>query len=419
MSDNSLDAWTHLSHWRSVRATRSRVIRASTSTLSSALPKSFVNYLFEKYVGANNRVNLFSSFIEASLTLIKKDGFLSQIIPTSLSSQSSYKEIRKIILTEGSLINMVRLPSETFGEHVGDVKVDTMIIILGKGKQLSNSTEIIAYGTYKRIDAISKDTADSYQNINPDDWLNFDEFKFSFNLNDKNLMILEKCKEDSVLLETCADFSLGLTPYDKYRGHTEEQIKNQVFHSNHKKDSTFKPLLMGNDVHHYNVVWNGETWISYGDWLGASRQKKFFTEKRIIVKQIIDWSSKRIWAALTEEELYNTQNAFAIIPHEGYLFEYILALLNSNLMSYYHKKMFVDEYKSRFQKILIKECKLFPIKKISLKNQEIFRTHVKKIIDIKSKNPEADTKSIEDEIDGMIYQIYGLTEVEIEIVKGN
>jgi len=66
---------------------------------------------------------------------------------------------------------------------------------------------------------------------------------------------------------------------------------------------------------------------------------------------------------LAEEELYNTQNAFNLIANEGYAIEYLLASINSKLMTYYHKKKFLEEYKDRFQKILIKDCKEFPIKK--------------------------------------------------------
>ena len=34
----------------------------------------------------------------------------------------------------------------------------------------------------------------------------------------------------------------------------------------------------------------------------------------------------RIWASLTDEELYNTQNAFNLLPKPGYTAEYILHL---------------------------------------------------------------------------------------------
>jgi TaqI-like C-terminal specificity domain len=99
------------------------------------------------------------------------------------------------------------------------------------------------------------------------------------------------------------------------------------------------------------------------------REKKFFTEKRILVKQIIDWSDKRIWAALTNEELYNTQNAFNLIAKPGFQPEYLIAIINSKLMSFYLRKKFLEEYKDRFQKILIKDCKEFPIR-ITGKNEQ-------------------------------------------------
>jgi len=173
-------------------------------------------------------------------------------------------------------------------------------------------------------------------------------------------------------LSNCADFCLGLTPYDKYKGHTPEQIENRVYHANFKKDDTFKKLLAGNDVTRYNIEWNGYEWISYGKWLGAPRDEKFFKEKRILVKQIIDWTAKRIWASMTTEELYNAQNAFNLIAKENFQTEYLLAIINSNLMAFYHKKKFLEEYKDRFQKILIKDCKYFPIRVLEIEKQQSF-----------------------------------------------
>lgn len=137
--------------------------------------------------------------------------------------------------------------------------------------------------------------------------------------------------------------------------------------------------MAGNDVRRYDVSWNGEEWLSYGNWLGAPRDKKFFTEKRILIKQIIDWTSKRIWCALTEEELYNTQNAFNIIPHKDYFPEYIIAILNSRLITFYHRNKYLEEFKDRFQKILIKDCKDFPIKPASNEIQSAYLPLVSRI----------------------------------------
>jgi hypothetical protein len=127
--------------------------------------------------------------------------------------------------------------------------------------------------------------------------------------------------------------------------------------------------LAGNDVTRYGVRWNGEEWISYGPWLGAPREQRFFTERRILVKQIIDWTTKRIWAAITDEELYNTQNAFNLLAKNGWQLEYLLGVLNSRLMTFYHQKKFLDEFKMRFQKILIKDCRRFPIRVINFSDK--------------------------------------------------
>ena len=112
----------------------------------------------------------------------------------------------------------------------------------------------------------------------------------------------------------------------------------------------------------------------------GSQRTKIFQSKRILVKQIIDWTDKRICATITSEELYNTQNAFNLIAKDGFIPEYLIALLNSKLISFYHRKKFLEEYKDRFQKILIKDAKEFPIKQLPNTEQKQFVDAVKKIV---------------------------------------
>lgn len=350
-----------------------------------ALQKNVVDFIYEFFKTANNRINLFSVFIERSINVLNERGFFSFIIPSSLLTQESYKDIRKEIVYSTQLNSIVRLPNESFGGAAGEVKVDTILLTFQKNRIANNKTEIIVYKGFDRINDIERLNADYNFYIDQNDWRKDEDFLFRINVNDSTIKLLKKIEKDTIKLLDCAEFCLGLTPYDKYKGHTKEQIAHRVFHANYKKDETFKKLLAGNDVTRYNVKWNSEEWISYGKWLGAPRHKRFFTEKRILVKQIIDWSAKRIWAALTDEELYNTQNAFNIIAKKDFLNEYLIALLNSQLLTFYHRKKFLEEYKDRFQKILIKDCKELPIKNISIKEQEIFYTSVNIML---SKNKE-------------------------------
>jgi len=399
------------------------------------LPNVEVSYLFDHYKTANNRINLFAAFVEKSLTLLRRSQFtFSMIIPTAIVAQESYKTLRESILDDAHIDQIVRLPNEAFGAHIGDVKVDTVIVVLTNILKDSKKTEIISYSGYQRISEINASLAHVHAFVDQDDWKNRQDSVWTFNTGEDDQAILKKCEVDTMALEECAEFCLGLTPYDKYKGHTPKQIENKVFHANYQKDKTFKKLLNGNDVIRYWVEWNGESWISYGPWLGAPREQRFFTSKRILVKQIIDWTSKRIWAALTDEELYNAQNAFNLLAKNGWEIEYLLGILNSRLMSYYHRKRFLDEFKMRFQKILIKDAKRLPIKIINGQNIQAVKLRdelvasVKLIISIHkdlSKTREAQEKTVlerqligvDRKIDGLVYQLYGLDESKIAIVE--
>jgi hypothetical protein len=184
-------------------------------------------------------------------------------------------------------------------------------------------------------------------------------------LKDGNDDLLKRIETVSQPLEKLCEFCLGLTPYDKYSGHTEEEIKGRVFHAKSKLNSNYRKLLISGDVKRFVVEWNGEEWIKYGDWLAAPRERRFFTEERILVQQIIDWSSLRIQAGWTEQELYNSQNQFNLLAKPRTNLKFVLAVLNSKLISCYHRRAFLDVALQRFQKVLIKDAKTFPIRRIA------------------------------------------------------
>jgi len=398
-------------------------------------PAQELSYIFKSYECASNRVNLFATFMERSFSLLKKSaGYFSMIVPTAILAQTSYTDLRKKILYETALIDLVRLPNESFGSVAGEVKVDTVIVAWSFPHKTKVQTNLLAYRGYERISSISPSTAHIHGKLSMNNMAKAPDYVWPVNTTDFHKAILDKIEDKGVPLASLVDFCLGLTPYDKYKGHTQKQIKEKAFHADHKKDLTYKKLLKGNDVRRYQVSWNGEEWISYGDWLGAPREERFFTEKRIIVKQIIDWSSLRIWAALTSDALYNTQNAFNMLSIDETSLEYILGLLNSKLVNFYHRKRFLDEFKMRFQKILIRDCKRFPIRSINFKDpidvarHDLIVSVVNQMLELRkkideSKIPQAkemlkrQIESADRQIDQLVYKLYGLNDDEIKVVE--
>ncbi len=60
----------------------------------------------------------------------------------------------------------------------------------------------------------------------------------------------------------------------------------------------------------------------------------------------------------------------------------------------------------------------FPLpKQINNQTQEKIETLVNQILIKKSENSKADTTALEAQIDQMVYELYGLTEEEIEIIE--
>jgi hypothetical protein len=62
--------------------------------------------------------------------------------------------------------------------------------------------------------------------------------------------------------------------------------------------------------------------------------------------------------------------------------------------------------------------KSLPIAKANLEHQHTMESLVDRIRAAKRANPQEDTTRWEEEIDQLVYQLYGLTEDEIKIVEG-
>lgn len=315
-----------------------------------------VDYYFDKYSGSENRINVFATFIEKSVLLLNKSGLLGFITPSSYLTQSSYKNLRIFLYDTGSLYEIVRLPDKVFKKVIAE----TVISLFSKKNQKQCLVKI--FDANQNINSIKDEK--TLRLFDNDIWGNNENKVIDIFTNDCERKIISKIAHNSVELNKICDFSLGITPYDKYRGHSQAEIKNRVFHSTKKINKYYKPLLAGSNIKRYSVKWDNKEYIKYGNWLGAPRDKKFFVDSRILVRQIISGNPLRIYAGFTTEEFYNTQSIFNIIlkPESDISIIYLLAIINSKLMTFYHRKKFLDEAKNVFQKILIQDAKQFPIK---------------------------------------------------------
>ncbi|MFL0168137.1 Eco57I restriction-modification methylase domain-containing protein [Candidatus Clostridium helianthi] len=342
-------------------------------------------------------------FIYKGMEMLKISGYISYIIPNTILSNLHAEKLRKDLVHTWQ-INFIDNLSEI--DVFESAKVRTCILALknyfSDNYKVKFSNPIINSGVYSVLNKKEIEKSSLIKNSN--NWLNI------FYKDEKTINLVNKLKENSIQLGIISEISQGLIPYDKYRGHSEETIKNRIWHSSCKKDETFKKELQGKDIERYKLHWNGQTWISYGEWLAAPRKKEFFTYKRILVREI---TNPRILATIVDEEYYNTPSIINIINIKNVDYKYILGLLNSKLMSYYHINTSPKANKGLFPKILVNDIRNLPIK---LTDDNRMKQIVKLVDNILDKEID-DIKSIEKCIDDMVYTIYELSDVEIQEIE--
>jgi len=324
----------------------------------------------EKFDSLTPDYEIYYYFVTLGMKLLSQNGFLSYIIPNTFLSNHFAKKYRQNILNNyqvGMLTDLSEL------EIFDDASVRNCIVSL-KNSQENEATKFSIYS--KSDNQINTDKYLEKAQLENEigNWLTL------FTVSKKMSGIIKKIRNSKFEINDICEVSQGLIPYDKYRGHDEKTIKNRIWHSNKQKDETYKKELKGGDIKKYSVSWNGKLWISYGDWLAAPREKKYFTEARILIREIAKYT---LLATYTDIEYYNTPSIINIIQaNKDYSLKYVLAILNSKLIGWYHYNTSPKAKKGLFPKILVKDVRNIPIPQASEKEQSKFVKLVDEIMNL-------------------------------------
>lgn len=336
-------------------------------------------------------------FIELGELIIKENGMLSFIIPNMFMANINAKRFREYLLTKWKINRIDNFSDDSIFESAN---VRNCIIYLNKSNPYGERSLFTKMSYQNKLTIIKKDiykVIDLKEKI--DNWLNIlDE-------NKEIVKIIKKIKTNTIPFSEISDVCQGLIPYDKYRGHTEFQIKNKVWNAEYQKDETYKKELRGKDVVRYSLKWNGVDWISYGNWLAAPRKKDYFIKERILIREI---TNPRILATISNEEYYNTPSIINCIDFNVDI-NYILGIINSKLMTFYHFNSSPKAKKGMFPKILVADVKKIPIKV----NQEYMNT----LSDLVKKQLISYDEKIDVQVDELVYKIYNLNSEEIKIIE--
>lgn len=310
-------------------------------------------YIRTKYKTAQYQLDLYILFIEKSVNIVLDKGLISFITPNSWLKNLMMSECRKYLL-DNTFSLMI---SQNLPDVFVDASVDSSIFVLTKEKFLYNGTEVY---DFRNNEFVFK------HSIQQENFKKNEKQIFSVELNNLLQSIIDVIRIDTIEIGNIFDVTRGVNPYDIYTGQSKEIIDSKTFHSNNKKDSTFVPELRGKHVSRYNYLWDKEHYISYGDWLAAPRNPKYFRGERIMFREII--GENFVCTYIDEDFIIDRSLYIALHQGEDYECKFALTILASKLIAFYFR--FVNnEFDTLFPKIRVAEFKKLPIKKTSKEHQ--------------------------------------------------
>ncbi|SFF19494.1 DUF7149 domain-containing protein [Thermoflexibacter ruber] len=351
-------------------------------------------------------------FINKGHHILKQNGIISYIIPNTILF-NVFAQSYRLSLFDNWTINEI-LDCTNFNIFE-DATVRNIIFQFIKSDSKKNT---LGYKNTANIEnfenliscktlTISKEIAVS----------NIQNWGLVFKLDRETLNVVEKIRsEKKPLIELFPETSQGLIAYDKYQGQNAEIIKNRAYHHFSNPNNKFKRWLYGGDITRYSVKWNGKEFIDYCDGIANPREPKYFKGKRLLIREI---TNPRIFSAITTEELYNDPAIIIVKENpKSYPIECLLGIFNSKLATFYHFNSSPKATKGAFPKILVYDVNNFPLPKtIDKVTQEKIENLVNQILTKKAEDNSNDTADLENQIDQLVYELYGLTEAEIKMIE--
>ncbi len=309
-------------------------------------------YITNTYKSYRYKFESYIYFIEKALALVKENGIIEFITPQLWLSLDEACNIRDIVLQNN--LQTIRFYGE---DAFPDAVVNTCSFKIKKG--------------IPQDDLVVCDIDDKIQTLSKKDIVEEQSLKINYRLDNDRSKILKKIRSNNDKLSDFGTVIQGITPYDKARGQSQEIIKNRAYHHTDKVDDTCGKWLDGQDISRYSVGWGG-TWLSYGEWLAAPREKFYFEGPRILFREI-PGQGKRLQAVFYDNVAYygHSISPFKMKENDDILLKALLVCINSKLLSWYGALVLPNLAKDVFPKVNPKDIAQLPISSVLSNNREV------------------------------------------------
>jgi hypothetical protein len=398
---------------------------------------SMKSYLNDNYAGIQQKMfDSFLFFISLSEKILKENGDTSYIVPNNLIYQMTFENARRFMLDKFVFRKAINMGDKVFLD--ADVPTCLYTAIKGNDKNYKfNYADLRNVQDKKELLHL-----DSYEQIEKANIL--ETFALVFGVKDDNFKLLKKIGEGTTKLSELvenASYGIGSGGDKIFRLPAEEcktlKLEKEILHNVYSGSniqryyvkyedekiiyttkevdiSKFPNILKHLTPHKVKLSTKRETKNGTLPWwcLHWPRNKDLYKGEKIVLRQTGD----RITAAL-DLDSYFVMDSVMVLKLKSdskYDSKYILALLNSKLFGFVYENIAMEKGRT-FAQVKPQNIKQLPIKSADSKK-------VKKLVELVDKirgKIGEDITSIENEINSIVYDIYGLNENDIKIIESN
>lgn len=388
------------------------------------------NYEEMQYQVFSKSGDLYCLFFELGIKLLKKDGNLN-LITSNKWLRSSYGSKLRNYLLNYSKINFLDLGAGIFETATVDTAITFIIKNISNNKSYFGkkySGKDLFFNNYLKIDLkkdeiwevydeslnIIKDKIEKYPKL-----LNYDvELYYGILTGANKVFILDEIKKEE-LLKLDSETKNFIKPIlrgkdiEKYKANFQGYYLLNLHNGIPNKSN---PVTLDKESKLYKYLESyGEEFINRGEkgknWynLRSCNYIDIYEKVKIIYSDIVQNSGKFY---LDSENYYTNDTAFLIYHQDVDFLKYLVGILNTDIVHriylLYYSGGKLGDKGLRYKKEFISKIP------IPSKNKLIIKL-VEEIIELKKLNK--DTQDLEEKIDEMVYELYGLTEEEKELIR--
>jgi hypothetical protein len=368
-------------------------------------------YLGEQFRSARYKIDTYQVFMERALSLTKEGGRFGFITPNSFLRNKHAIELRSLFL-EASEVAALR----TFYYPVfKGASVDTCILIARRAEHPSNEAE---------AEVVRSETPDrsTSQLIRQQKWLAHPQRNFFLPGAGASDGLLEKISSRTFPLGEIATAYFGIQTFDR-----EQYVTVR------KTLKAHKPVIDGTHIQRYHLLPGTEFVDFRPPSIKSGGNPVVYEQERIGVRQI----GKTPISTMIPAGIYSLNTIYNIYftKPTSLSLRFILGLMSSSTGRWFWEQCFFDQ-KETFPKVKKDALLSIPVPRLDLSAPADRARHdrlvglVDKVLALTPKlraaKADAERQTLQNavtatdqQIDALVYELYGLTPEEIALVEGN